>query len=139
MKKTLIVLLSLSFGLLFSQNRTSAINKTLELEKKDSLHQEADELPVYPGGINAFRKNFTKTFNSSKINANGLAKSEVRFVISEDGIITEIEAIGLNRSMNKEMERTIKSLSKTKWKPAMLNGKPVRYMFRLPITMNFHN
>ncbi|WP_265426789.1 hypothetical protein [Chryseobacterium sp. YIM B08800] len=139
MKKTLIVTLFLSFGIFFSQNHTSALNKTFELEKKDSLYQDADELPVYPGGINAFRNNFAKTFNSSKINANGLAKSEARFVISEEGIITDIVIIGENKSMNKEMERSIKSMSKTKWKPAILNGKPVKYLFRLPIAMNFHN
>ncbi|MBD3904966.1 energy transducer TonB [Chryseobacterium sp. Ch-15] len=139
MKKTLIVILFLSFGIFFSQNRTSAINKTFELEKKDSLYQDADELPVYPGGISAFRNNFAKTFDSSKINANGLGKSEARFVISEDGIITDIVIIGENKSMNKEMERSIKSMSKTKWKPALLNGQPVKYLFRLPITMNFYN
>ncbi len=39
--------------------------------------------------------------------------------------------------MNKEMERVVKAMAKTKWNPAELNGKPVKYRFKLPITMQF--
>ncbi|MGD1318697.1 energy transducer TonB [Chryseobacterium sp. 2R14A] len=136
MKKTLILILFLAFNLIFSQNKTADINKTLELQKKDSLYNEVDEPAVYPGGINTFRNNFAKTFNSSKINAKGKVKSEAQFVVSQEGIISDIKIIGDNKSMNKEMERAIKAMSKTKWEPAKIDGKPVKFYFKLPITIN---
>lgn len=140
MKKTLISILFLGFTLIFSQNKISDINKTFELEKKDNLYQEVDKVDspaVYPGGISAFRNNFAKTFNSSNINVRGRIKSEARFVVSEEGNMSDIVIIGDNKSMNREMERSIKAMAKTKWKPAEIDGKPVKFRFRLPITMSF--
>ncbi|WP_185146976.1 energy transducer TonB [Chryseobacterium echinoideorum] len=75
--------------------------------------------------MNAFRKKFTETFKIEKVAGKGQIKSEVRFVIDQQGSITEITTIGANKSMNKEMARTLKKISKTKWKPAKLNGIPV--------------
>ena len=128
----------LGFNLMFSQNQTSSLNKALELEKTESLNKEYDEPPVYPGGINAFRNNFAKTFDASRLNFNEMVKSEVTFKIDSTGYITEITARGSDRSMNKEMERTIKAMSKTKWKPAKIKGKPVRSTMRFPMTINNH-
>lgn len=137
MKKTSIFILILGFTLLFSQNQTLAINKTLELEKTDSLHQDFDKPAVYPGGINAFKNNFSRTFNAGKINARGKIKSEAQFAVSKEGIITDIVITGGNKSMNKEMERTLKTMSQTKWKPAELKGQPVKCKLRFPLTMSF--
>lgn len=136
MKKTSILIAILGFNLVFSQNQNSAINKTLQPEKKDSLYQKTDEFPVYPGGINVFKKNFATMLNASKINAKGTIKSEAQLIISEEGNVTDIKIIGDNKSMNKEMERVAKLMSKTKWTPAKMNGKPVKFRFKLPITMS---
>lgn len=77
-----------------------------------------------------------ETFKIGKVNGSGQVKSEVRFVIDQQGFITDIQTIGANDSMNKEMERTLKKISKTAWKPAKLNGIPVKFRFKLPITIN---
>jgi len=79
------------------------------------IYDNVDGQPQYPGGMNAFRNNFARTFDPSKINGKGTIKSELRFVIDKDGMITEIVTIGDNKSMNKEMERSVKAMSKTKW------------------------
>lgn len=137
MKKLVVFVLLMSSINIFSQE---TVSPNVEKESQvDNVYEKVEKIPEYPGGINAFRNNFARTFDSSKINGNGIIKSEIGFVIDKDGIITEIVALGNNKSMNKEMERSIKAMSKTKWKPAEIAGQAVKYRFRLPMTMNFHN
>lgn len=119
---------------IFSQVASPLKEEYVNVEKEI---EERGKKPEYPGGINAFRKNFSQTFDGSKINDKGMVKSEAQFIISEEGIVTDIVTLGNSKSMNKEMERSIKAMSKTKWKPAELDGKPVKYRFKLPITMTF--
>lgn len=135
MKKLLVLVVLISSIKIFSQE--TVVVKPEANPSNDTVYEKVDKIPEYPGGINAFRTNFSKTFDGSKINAKGMIKSEAQFVISKEGIITDIVIIGGNKSMNKEMERSIKAMSKTKWIPAEINRQYVNYKFKLPITMNF--
>lgn len=135
MKKLLVLVVLISSIKIFSQE--TVVVKPETNPSNDTVYEKVDKIPEYSGGINAFRTNFSKTFDGSKINAKGMIKSEAQFVISKEGIITDIVIIGANKSMNKEMERSIKAMSKTKWIPAEINGQYVKYKFKLPITMNF--
>ncbi|MEG1592215.1 energy transducer TonB [Chryseobacterium sp.] len=136
MKKLFVFIVLISSVKTFSQE---SITPKEEITTKEYAFDKADKPAEYPGGINSFRQKFTQVFDSSKINTKGLIKSEAQFVITEEGKVIEIKIIGDDDLMNKEMERSIKAMSKTKWKPALLNGQPVKYLFRLPIAMNFHN
>jgi hypothetical protein len=136
MKKISVLILMLGFHLVFSQQIPSA-DKTSEIEKIDSSTVKSGELPIYPGGIDVFKRNFSQMFNASKINAKGTVKSEAQLIISEGGNVTDIKIVGNNKSKNKEMERVAKIMSKTQWIPAKINGKPVKFKFKLPITMVF--
>jgi hypothetical protein len=134
MKKLILFILLVSSIKIFSQEIAS---EEVNIDAK-SIYEKVDKMPEYPGGINSFREKFSQTFSVSRINNKGEAKSEVQFVISQDGSITDIIAFGDNLSMNKEMERTIRAMSKIKWKPAEISGQAVRYKFKLPITMNIN-
>ncbi|GAA5091263.1 hypothetical protein GCM10023210_18430 [Chryseobacterium ginsengisoli] len=134
MKKLLVFIILLSSIKILSQE--TVVAKTKTILSNDTIYEEVDKIPEYPGGIEAFRTNFMQTSDVAKINATGIIKSEVQFVISPEGIITDIKIDGDNKSMNKEMERSLKAMSKTKWKPGEINGQPVRYKFRFPIAMN---
>lgn len=134
MKKLLVFIVLISSIKVFSQEEIAS--KQENVNTNENIYEVVDSQPEYPGGINAFRSNFSKTFDPSRINASGTIKSEAQFVISREGMITDIKILGDNKSMNKEMERAIKAVSKTKWKPAEIKGFPVKYKFKLPITMN---
>ncbi len=134
MKKLLVIFILIGSAKVFAQENT-VIGKEI-VSSNNNIYEEVDKMPEYPGGLNLFRKNFSQNFDISKINGSGTMKSEVQFVISKEGMITDITVTGNNRSMNKEMERTIKALSITRWKPAEIKGYPVKYKFRLPMTMN---
>ncbi|MCU7617616.1 energy transducer TonB [Chryseobacterium sp. PBS4-4] len=135
MKKLLLIILLINSINIFSQ---VILPEGKTMISEEELKERGFIMAIYPGGIDAFRQKFTQTFNSSNINSKGVIKSEAQFVISEEGTVSDIIISGDNKSMNKAMERAIKTLSKAKWKPAELDGKPIKFRFRLPITMEFH-
>ncbi|WP_294322991.1 hypothetical protein [uncultured Chryseobacterium sp.] len=134
MKKLLVIFILIGSAKVFAQENTVTGKEIVSSD--EIIYEKADKTPEYPGGLNLFRRNFSQNFDITKIDGTGTMKSEVQFVISKEGMITDITVTGNNRSMNKEMERTIKALSITRWKPAEIKGYPVKYKFRLPMTMN---
>lgn len=134
MNKTLQLLSILMFSLAFSQ---VIIPDGKEMPSQTELEKRGYKMATYPGGMEAFRNNFAQIFDHSRISSKGRITTEAQFIVSEEGIINDIVITGDSKSMNREMERAIKKMSKTKWQPAELDGKPVKYRFRLPITMSF--
>lgn len=134
MKKLLVFAVLIISVKTFSQETISSNQEIATVN--NNIYDKADKVALYPGGTDAFRKNFYQTFDSGKINGRGKIRSEATFVIDQEGYITDIQIKGDNKSMNKEMERAIKAMSKTKWSPATLNGQNVKYRFRFPIATN---
>lgn len=101
------------------------------------IHSEADEIPQYPGGINAFRKNFAQIFDPSVLNERSgtTLKTTAYFIIEKDGSVNNLIAVG-DKQYSKLVEKALKKI-KTTWKPAIINGEPVRYLFRFPLTVSF--
>ena len=61
-------------------------------------------------------------------------KTTIYFVVEPDGTVNRIIAVGDNDELNKEAERTIKSIN-AKYEPAQVNNM-VRYLMRFPLSMN---
>lgn len=137
MKKLLIFAVLMTSVKIFSQEAASANQEKTAIN--NTIYEDIPDKAEFTGGINAFRNNFSQTFKAGKVNGRGQIKSEVRFVVDQQGMITDITTIGQNKSMNKEMERAIKAMSKTKWIPAKIDGQPVKFRFKLPITINLEN
>lgn len=101
------------------------------------VYTEVEQMAEFPGGINSFRSKVGNNFDTSVMSGGeGTLKTEITFVVERDGSITQVKATGSNSDFNREAERTVKSI-RNKWTPAKINGQPVRYRFRLPLTMNF--
>lgn len=96
-------------------------------------------LPIFPGGINEFRKLIANNFDTSVFKGNeGLIKTTILIDIDENGKMSNIRSIGENEQFNKEAQRTVQSITSTTiWEPAKQDGQPVKYVFRLPLTMEF--
>lgn len=113
---------------------TVEVKKVSTTEVYDKVEQEAE---FTGGGIPGFRRKVAEEFDSSVMDGDeGTLKAEITFVVERDGSITQVKATGSNADFNREAERTIKSI-RTKWKPAKVDGQPVRSRYRLPLTMNF--
>ena len=94
-----------------------------------------DKMPEFPGGMSKFYTYVGNNFNRPEIDEEKVLKVYVSFVIEKDGSITEKKKKNdPGYGIGKEAVRVLKSL-KTKWTPGILNGKPVRTLYSLPITV----
>ena len=118
-----------------SQKKEYSILKT-KMDLTD-VHLNADTIPEFPGGINAFRQKFNQLIDVSSLDPGrgGRMKTTVFFIIEKDGNVSNIATIG-DKQYSKEAEKALKQI-KSIWKPAILNNEPVRYLFTLPLTMSF--
>lgn len=129
MRKLLLILsLILSFST-FAQET---------IAPKEFVETEFDKAAEFPGGLNAFRNEFAKNFDSKKLEGKGQINTQITFIVDEKGILSEIKAKGTNITFNKESVDAIKKI-KSKWIPAMYNGHPVKSKYNFPLTMNFMN
>ncbi|MDR6159209.1 hypothetical protein QF023_002725 [Chryseobacterium sp. SLBN-27] len=95
-----------------------------------------DKAADYPGGINELRKEVAGLFYLGGVYSEiKTIKTNVAFIVEKDGTITNVEALGDNFTFNRQAEIALYSVSQ-KFSPAIVNGNPVRYRFRLPLTMN---
>ncbi|MBW1657808.1 energy transducer TonB [Flavobacterium quisquiliarum] len=94
-----------------------------------------DKLPEFPGGIAQFYKYVGNNFRRPELDMEKTLKVYVSFVVEKDGSLTDIIVRNdPGYGMGKEAVRVLKSL-KTKWSPGILDGKPVRTAYSLPITI----
>ncbi|MDA6071630.1 energy transducer TonB [Flavobacterium sp. AC] len=94
-----------------------------------------DKMPEFPGGMAKFYTYVGNNFNRPELDADRTLKVYVSFVIERDGSITDIMVKNdPGYGLGKEAIRVLKSL-KTKWIPGVLDGKPVRTAYNLPITI----
>lgn len=101
--------------------------------KKEDLNKEAQ----YPGGFETLRKQVADLFyTDSVLPDQKLLKTNVVFVVEKDGSIANVQAQGENFTFNRQAEIAMYLLPE-KFSPAIINGTPVRYRFRLPLSMSF--
>ncbi|WP_413999403.1 energy transducer TonB [Flavobacterium sp. W1B] len=89
--------------------------------------------PEFPGGIEKFYSFVGKNYRAPE--EEGLkGKVYVTFVVEKDGSLTDIKVLrDIGYGTGKE---AIRVLSKCpKWNPGVQNGKPVRVLYSLPITI----
>ena len=114
--------------------------QTVEVKPQVSetqVYTEVEQLAEFPGGINKFRASVGNNFDTGVMDGDeGTVNTTITFVVERDGSITDVKADGSNKTFNAEAIRTVKSV-KNKWSPAKIDGKPVRYRYRLPLTMQF--
>lgn len=115
------------------QNFETIEEVKLKPNKKITLEKKAE----YPGGIDTMRKHVAELFYLDAVIADEKTlKTDVHFIVEQDGSISSVHAEGNNFTFNRQAEIAIYRLP-DKFSPAMIKGNAVRYHFRLPLTMNF--
>ena len=95
---------------------------------------EIDTRPEYPGGISEFRKFIATNFLTPENEKFKVGKVSVSFVIEKDGTLTNIKILK-DAGFNTATE-TIRVLKLCKiWMPGVKNGKNVRVLYVVPITL----
>ncbi|TDD76252.1 energy transducer TonB [Flavobacterium caseinilyticum] len=89
--------------------------------------------PDFPGGIDKFYKFVGSNYQTPE--EEGLkGKVYVTFVVEKDGSLTDIKVIrDIGYGTGKEAIRVLKK--SPRWSPGIQNGKPVRVLYSLPITI----
>lgn len=94
-----------------------------------------DKMPQFPGGMDKFYNYVGNNFEKPEIEGMSTLRVYVSFVIEKDGSMTDIK---VNRDpgygLGREAIRVLKSL-KTKWSPGIIDSKPVRTAYSLPIVL----
>lgn len=96
---------------------------------------EIESRPEYPGGLEAFTRFISKNLKyplyAQNIGIQG--RVVVRFVINQDGSLSNIEVIkGIGGDCDEEARRVISQSSP--WIPGKQRGKPVKSRMMVPIT-----
>jgi protein TonB len=105
------------------------------IEEDTSVHSLAgiEQKPEYPGGIEKFYAFVGKNYTAPE--EEGLkGKVYVTFVVEKDGSLTDIKVIrDIGYGTGKEAIRVLNKCPK--WLPGEQNGKKVRVLYSLPITI----
>jgi len=108
--------------------------KAQENKSKDGVYTEVEEMPEYPGGINALMSEIASGIKyPDEAKKNGIqGKVFVSFVVDEQGKVTnaKIER-GVNPALDAESLRVVNGL-KT-WKPGKEKGEAVKVAYTIPI------
>ena len=114
-----------------------AQQKPVEKVDSDGVYLMPDQLPEFPGGIQAMMKflstNIKYPVEAQKKGISG--RVIVQFVIMEDGTLDQAKVIrGVDPLLDEEALRVVKSMPK--WKPGMDRGEAVKVRYTAPIMFN---
>ena len=112
-----------------------AQQKPVEKVDSDGVYLMPDQMPEFPGGMQAMMKFLTTNIKypveAQKKGVSG--RVIVQFVIMEDGTLDQAKVVrGIDPLLDEEALRVVKLMPK--WKPGMQRDKTVRVKFTIPIT-----
>ena len=110
-----------------SSNRTG----TMQESKAPTTFTYVEQMPAFDGDINAYlNKNIH--YPAIALENNIAGRVIVRFVINEDGSISDVDILrGIGGGCDEEAKRVVSSMPP--WKPGKQNGRAVKVYFTLPI------
>jgi protein TonB len=106
----------------------------VEAPPEPKIFTYVEQMPEYPGGDAArqdyLNKNLRYPDLARENNISG--RVTVRFVVSEDGSISDVQVVkGIGGGCDEEAKRVVQKMPK--WKPGKQNGRAVKVYFTLPI------
>lgn len=108
-----------------------------EEEVSDEVFSVVEEMPSFPGGTAEFYEFVTKNLQYPRkaLKANVEGKVIVRFVVAEDGEVSQVEVLkGIGYDCDEEAVRVLQS--SPDWIPGKHQGRNVKVSVMLPLTFN---
>lgn len=104
-----------------------------KIVEDNQIYNAVEVKPDFPGGIQKFYDFVGKNYKVPE-EEDIKGKVFVQFVVEKDGTLTDIKVIrDLGFGTGKEAIRVLKK--SPKWKPGIQNGRPVRVLYSLPISI----
>ena len=102
---------------------------------ENAVFMVVEKMPEFPGGQQALFNYLSKHVNYPKAAQEQAIEGRVicQFIVEKDGSINNVTVVHTsgNESLDKEAIRVIQSMPK--WKPGLMQGKPVRVKYTIPI------
>lgn len=111
------------------------VEEVIEVEEEKPVFTIVEEMPSFPGGEEARTKYLAENINyPQQASENGIQGIVyVSFIIDSKGNVTNVKVLrGIGGGCDEEAVRVVKAMPQ--WHPAKQYGKPVRYLFNMPIT-----
>lgn len=103
------------------------------VEDSNQIYTAVEVKPDFPGGIQKFYDFVGKNYRVPE-GEELKGKVFVQFVVEKDGTLTDIKVVrDLGYGTGKEAIRVLQK--SPKWKPGIQNGRPVRVLYSLPISI----
>ena len=132
MKKLLLMSLMAMMGL-----TTVNAQKTVVAEKNQQVFDVVEQMPEYPGGMQALFEYLQQNVKYPEDAKNQKVEGRViaTFVVETDGSISNVEVVKpAFPSLDAEAVRVLSGMPK--WSPGMQSGKVVRVKYTVPINFN---
>lgn len=112
-----------------------------------TIYTQVDVIPQFSKGVRGWNDFLNKNLDIKKIQWSideetyakyGLIqRAQLEFTVCEDGTVCDIEVLNAAKISPEFAEEVLRVMNKSpKWKPALLDGRPVRTRFRQPVTVN---
>jgi len=111
--------------------------KQVQDSSTNKIFTVVDQMPEFPGGSSAFGRFIALNLRYPAIARENNTQGTViiGFVVEKDGSLGDIKIIrAIGDGCDEEATRVIKQCPK--WKPGILNGKPVRVQYSIPINFS---
>lgn len=123
---------------IFENHKDKKGNKQTVITNKVSAHHnlytETEKAPTFQGGLQEFYTYIGANFKLPNVK-NLEGKIMMQFVVETDGSLTEIKTLkDIGHGTGDEAIRVLKNAPK--WVPGEQDGKPVRVMYTLPISIS---
>lgn len=116
---------------------TANAQKTVVSQSSQSVYDEVEVMPEFPGGMQAMIEylNTNIKYPKDAIKQEVGGRVMVMFVVETDGSLSNVRvARKVFPSLDAEAVRVVKSMPK--WKPGKEKGRPVRVNFTMPIVFS---
>ena len=101
---------------------------------QDGIYTAVEKRPEYPGGMQAFYDFVGKNFHVPEVK-DLKGRIYIQFVIEKDGSLTDMKSLrDIGHGTGEEAIRVLKLCPK--WIPGEQDGKPVRVLYSLPISIS---
>jgi len=119
-----------------AQKNTSAIPDYAIVQTKLNLKDvvtNADTIPEFPGGMKVFKRKYFESIETLDVKINEKVDTRLYFIVEKSGYVKNVTAVGTNKKHAEAAELGLRRIF-ARWKPATINGEPVRYLMYFPLT-----
>ncbi|KQT24390.1 hypothetical protein ASG22_10285 [Chryseobacterium sp. Leaf405] len=105
----------------------------IKLKLDENVFTKADTPAEFPDGMDTFKRKFAESMDIIDVKTNKI-NTRVYFVVEKTGYVRYVTATGNDKKHSQAAEVAVRRLF-VKWKPAMINGEPVRFLYTFPLSL----